>query len=91
MGRWGTPQDVANVAVHLAAPAASFITGQTISINGGLNHEQIEPTANLDEQNEWRITNHWPENAILFVTGRLAQHALENELRRTGAGSGHRL
>ncbi len=50
MGRWGTPQDVANVAVHLAAPAASFITGQTISINGGLSHEHIEPTANLDEQ-----------------------------------------
>ena len=50
MGRWGTPQDVANVAVHLAAPTASFITGQTISINGGLSHEHIEPTANLDEQ-----------------------------------------
>ena len=49
MGRWGTPQDVANVAVHLAAPTASFITGQTISINGGLSHEHIEPTANLDE------------------------------------------
>jgi 3-oxoacyl-[acyl-carrier protein] reductase len=50
MGRWGTPQDVANVAVHLAAPTASFITGQTISINGGLSHEHIEPTANLDEK-----------------------------------------
>ena len=49
MGRWGTPQDVANVAVHLAAPTASFITGQTISINGGLSHEHLEPTANLDE------------------------------------------
>jgi len=50
MGRWGTPQDVANVAAHLAAPTASFITGQTISINGGLTHEHIEPTGNLDEQ-----------------------------------------
>jgi len=50
MGRWGTPQDVANVAAHLAAPSASFITGQTISINGGLSHEHIEPTVNLDEQ-----------------------------------------
>ena len=49
MGRWGTPQDVANVAVHLADPTASFITGQTISINGGLSHEHLEPTANLDE------------------------------------------
>jgi len=52
MGRWGTPQDVANVAVHLAAPTASFITGQTISINGGLSHEQLDPTENLDEQHD---------------------------------------
>ena len=50
MGRWGTPQDVAHVAVHLAAPASSFITGQTISINGGLSHEHREPTPHLDEQ-----------------------------------------
>ena len=52
MGRWGTPQDVANVAAHLAAPSASFITGQTIFINGGLSHEHIEPTVPLDEQND---------------------------------------
>ena len=52
MGRWGTPQDVANVAAHLAAPSASFITGQTIAINGGLSHEHIEPTVSLVEQND---------------------------------------
>lgn len=43
MQRWGTPEDVANAAVYVAAPSASFITGQTIHINGGLNHEQIFP------------------------------------------------
>jgi len=33
--RWGTPADVARVARFLASPAAAFITGQTIAINGG--------------------------------------------------------
>ena len=43
MKRWGTPEDVANSAVYAAAPSSSFITGQTIRVNGGLNHEQIFP------------------------------------------------
>jgi len=33
--RLGKPQDIANVAVFLASDAASFITGQTISVSGG--------------------------------------------------------
>jgi 3-oxoacyl-[acyl-carrier protein] reductase len=33
--RWGTPEDVAQAARWLASPAASFITGQTIRVNGG--------------------------------------------------------
>jgi 3-oxoacyl-[acyl-carrier protein] reductase len=33
--RWGTPADVAAMARFLASPAADFITGQIISINGG--------------------------------------------------------
>lgn len=35
LNRWGTPEDVARVARFLASPAASFITGQMIPINGG--------------------------------------------------------
>jgi 3-oxoacyl-[acyl-carrier protein] reductase len=35
LGRWGTPADVAAAAVWLASPAASFVTGQTIRVNGG--------------------------------------------------------
>lgn len=35
LDRWGTPEDVARVARFLASPAASFITGQIIAINGG--------------------------------------------------------
>jgi 3-oxoacyl-[acyl-carrier protein] reductase len=34
--RWGTPEDVANAAVYLASPAASFVTGQTMLVGGGV-------------------------------------------------------
>ena len=34
--RWGTPDDVAGAAVFLSSPAAAFITGQTIVVNGGV-------------------------------------------------------
>lgn len=34
--RWGTPEDVAGAAVYLASPAASFLTGQTIMVGGGI-------------------------------------------------------
>jgi 2-amino-4-hydroxy-6-hydroxymethyldihydropteridine diphosphokinase len=35
LGVWGLPEDVADAAVWLASPAARFITGQTIRVNGG--------------------------------------------------------
>jgi 3-oxoacyl-[acyl-carrier protein] reductase len=35
MKRWGTPADVAAAAVYLASPAAAFITGQAVNVNGG--------------------------------------------------------
>ncbi len=34
--RWGTPEDVAQAACYLASPAAAFITGHTLPIDGGL-------------------------------------------------------
>jgi 3-oxoacyl-[acyl-carrier protein] reductase len=34
--RWGTPDDVAGAAVFLASPAASFMTGQTLFVGGGI-------------------------------------------------------
>ena len=35
-GRFGTPEDIAGSVVFLASDAASYITGQTLHINGGL-------------------------------------------------------
>ena len=35
LGRLGRPEDVANAAVFLASDAASFITGQVLSVSGG--------------------------------------------------------
>ena len=36
MKRWGTPADVAAAVVYLASPAASFLTGTTINVGGGV-------------------------------------------------------
>jgi 2-amino-4-hydroxy-6-hydroxymethyldihydropteridine diphosphokinase len=35
LGRWGQPADVARAARWLASPAADFVTGQVIYVNGG--------------------------------------------------------
>lgn len=37
MNRWGNPEDVAKAVVYLADPNNTFITGQTIFVNGGWN------------------------------------------------------
>lgn len=37
VNRWGTPADIAGAAVFLSSPAASFITGQVVNVNGGFN------------------------------------------------------
>jgi len=34
--RWGTPEDIADVIVFLASDAARFVTGETISADGGM-------------------------------------------------------
>ncbi|MDR2398419.1 MAG: 2-dehydro-3-deoxy-D-gluconate 5-dehydrogenase KduD [Spirochaetaceae bacterium] len=34
-GRWGTPEDLAGVAVFLASPAACYLNGFTVAVDGG--------------------------------------------------------
>jgi 3-oxoacyl-[acyl-carrier protein] reductase len=35
--RGGTPEDVANTALYLASDLSSYITGQVIQVDGGMN------------------------------------------------------
>lgn len=35
MGRWGQPQDIASAALFLCSPAAAFITGAIVNVDGG--------------------------------------------------------
>ena len=37
LGRFGNPEDIANVAVFLVSDKADYITGQVISVDGGMN------------------------------------------------------
>lgn len=37
LGRWATPEDVAQAMVFLASPAAAFITGQVLMVDGGMS------------------------------------------------------
>jgi NAD(P)-dependent dehydrogenase (short-subunit alcohol dehydrogenase family) len=43
LGRIGLPEDCAGAAVFLASQAASYVTGQTLIIDGGLTIRQIGP------------------------------------------------
>lgn len=38
VGRWGRPEEIAEICVFLASPAGSFINGQIIVANGGYNY-----------------------------------------------------
>ena len=35
MARWGEPEDICGPVLFLASPAARFVTGQTLPVDGG--------------------------------------------------------
>jgi 3-oxoacyl-[acyl-carrier protein] reductase len=41
LGRWGEPEDVADVVGFLASPASRFMTGATLVVDGGISLGQI--------------------------------------------------
>ena len=43
MGRMGTPEEIADMAAYLVSDEASYVTGQTVSVDGGLTSAYLCP------------------------------------------------
>jgi NAD(P)-dependent dehydrogenase (short-subunit alcohol dehydrogenase family) len=54
IGRWGTPEDVANAAVYLASDEASFVTGVVLTVDGGLTIQTPEGAVRKSFRARWR-------------------------------------
>jgi NAD(P)-dependent dehydrogenase (short-subunit alcohol dehydrogenase family) len=50
LGRWVTPEDVAEVILFLASPAAAMCTGTTIDVDGGMMVSNGQPYAEYFER-----------------------------------------
>jgi len=46
MGRWGGETDIGGAALYLASPAASWVTGQVLVVDGG---QTAKPLAMMPE------------------------------------------
>lgn len=57
LGRLGAAQDIANAALFLCSPAASWISGQILTVSGGGVQE-------LDQKSSFKIVNSYELNAM---------------------------
>jgi NAD(P)-dependent dehydrogenase (short-subunit alcohol dehydrogenase family) len=57
-GRMGTPDEIARAVVFLASPEASFVTGQTLIVDGGLTITDYPSAPWLEAEGAWRLFPH---------------------------------
>jgi NAD(P)-dependent dehydrogenase (short-subunit alcohol dehydrogenase family) len=57
-GRMGRPEEIARVVMFLASTDASFITGQTLIVDGGLTITDYPSQPWLDAVGAWRLFPH---------------------------------
>ena len=54
IGRYGRPEDIANAALFLASDEAAFVTGVTLTVDGGLTLQSPEALVRPSFRKRWR-------------------------------------